>query len=71
YKGMMSIGFRPTVNGRTRVTEVNLFDFDQSIYGKKIRVHVKKYLRSEVKFNGLEELKEQLHKDKEDSLKWL
>ncbi|HNA01490.1 MAG TPA: riboflavin biosynthesis protein RibF, partial [Ferruginibacter sp.] len=65
YKGMMSIGFRPTVNGRTRVTEVNLFDFDQSIYGKKIRVHVKKYLRSEVKFNGLEELKEQLHKDKE------
>ncbi|MFN8305239.1 MAG: riboflavin biosynthesis protein RibF [Ferruginibacter sp.] len=71
YKGMMSIGFRPTVNGRTRVTEVNLFDFDQSIYGKKIRVHVKKYLRSEVKFNGLEELKEQLHRDKEDSLKWL
>lgn len=71
YKGMMSIGFRPTVNGRTRVTEVNLFDFKQSIYGKKIRVYVKKYLRSEVKFNGLEELKEQLHKDKEESLKWL
>lgn len=71
YKGMMSIGFRPTVNGRTRVTEVNLFDFNQDIYGKIIRVHVKKYLRSEVKFNGLEELTEQLHKDKEESLKWL
>ena len=71
YKGMMSIGFRPTVNGRTRVTEVNLFDFDKEIYGEIIRVYVKKYLRSEVKFNGLEELKEQLHKDKKESLKYL
>ncbi len=71
YKGMMSIGFRPTVNGKLRVTEVNLFDFDREIYGETIRVHVKKYLRSEVKFNGLEELKQQLHKDKEESLKCL
>ncbi|HMK04298.1 MAG TPA: bifunctional riboflavin kinase/FAD synthetase [Ferruginibacter sp.] len=71
YKGMMSIGFRPTVNGKARVTEVNLFDFDKEIYNETIRVYVKKYLRSEVKFNGLEELKEQLHKDKEESLKCL
>jgi riboflavin kinase/FMN adenylyltransferase len=68
YKGMMSIGFRPTVNGRVRVTEVNIFDFDKDIYGQVIRVIVKKYLRSEVKFDGLEALKMQLHKDKEDSL---
>ena len=68
YKGMMSIGFRPTVNGKRRVVEVNLFDFDEEIYGKIIRVSVKKYLRSEVKFDGLEELKLQLHKDKEESL---
>jgi riboflavin kinase/FMN adenylyltransferase len=68
YKGMMSIGFRPTVNGRVRVTEVNIFDFDKEIYGQVIRVIVKKYLRSEVKFDGLEALKMQLHKDKEDSL---
>jgi riboflavin kinase/FMN adenylyltransferase len=68
YKGMMSIGFRPTVNGKKRVVEVNLFDFNKDIYGQVIRVHVVKYLRSEVKFNGLEELKQALHKDKEDSL---
>ncbi len=71
YKGMMSIGFRPTVNGKKRVTEVNLFNFSREIYGHTIRVHVVKYLRSEVKFNGLEALKEQLHLDKLDSLKWL
>ncbi len=68
YKGMMSIGFRPTVNGKKRVTEVNIFDFDEEIYGQIIRVTVKKYLRNEVRFNGLEELKMQLHKDKADSL---
>ena len=71
YKGMMSIGFRPTVNGKKRVVEVNLFDFDREIYGDIIRVAVKKYLRSEVKFDGLEALKLQLHKDKEESLKVL
>ena len=68
YKGMMSIGFRPTVNGKKRVTEVNLFDFDKEIYKQVIRVYVKKYLRSEVKFDGLHALKEQLHKDKSDSV---
>lgn len=68
YKAMMSIGFRPTVNGKVRVTEVNIFDFAKEIYGQTIRVIVKKYLRSEVKFDGLEALKTQLHKDKEDSL---
>ncbi|MBK7558639.1 MAG: bifunctional riboflavin kinase/FAD synthetase [Chitinophagaceae bacterium] len=68
YKGMMSIGFRPTIDGKERVTEVNLFDFNRDIYGRQIRVIVKKYLRAEVKFDGLESLKTQLHKDKEDSL---
>ncbi|MEI9956820.1 MAG: riboflavin kinase [Ferruginibacter sp.] len=53
---------------KKRVTEVNIFDFANDIYGKIIRVYVKKYLRSEVKFNGLEELKAALNKDKEDSL---
>ena len=68
FKGMMSIGFRPTVNGKVRVTEVNIFDFDKEIYGETIRVIVKKYLRAQVKFDGLETLKIQLHKDKEESL---
>lgn len=68
YKGMMSIGFRPTVNGKLRVTEVNIFDFNSEIYGQTIRITVMKYLRSEVKFDGLEALKLQLHKDKEESL---
>src|ERR1043166_9500336 len=49
-KGMMSIGFRPTVDGKKRTIEVNIFDFDQDIYDKTLRVYVKKYLREEIKF---------------------
>lgn len=70
-KGMMSIGFRPTVDGKKRVIEVNMFDFTEEIYGKMLRVYVKKYLREEIKFNSLDELIKQIGQDKIDSLKVL
>jgi riboflavin kinase / FMN adenylyltransferase len=63
-KGMMNIGFRPTVDSSTRMIEVNIFDFEEDIYGQTLRVHLKKYIRGEQKFNGLDALKEQLGKDK-------
>ena len=67
-KGMMGIGIRPTINGTTRTIEVNLFDFDEDIYGRELRVFVIKYLRPELKFNSLDELKDALAQDKLDSL---
>ncbi|RYG02420.1 MAG: riboflavin biosynthesis protein RibF, partial [Chitinophagaceae bacterium] len=68
YKGMMNIGVRPTIdNSARRTVEVNIFDFDQDIYGRKMIVTVKKFLREEKKFNGLDALKAQLAKDKEDA----
>jgi riboflavin kinase/FMN adenylyltransferase len=67
-KGMMSIGFRPTVDGKKRVIEVNVFDFDKEIYGETIRVYVKKYLRAEAKFNSITKLVSQIDQDKIDSL---
>lgn len=70
-KGMMSIGVRPTIGGTDRVIEVNLFDFNEDIYGRTMRVFPVKYLRAEVKFDGLDALKDQLAKDKLDSLIWL
>jgi riboflavin kinase / FMN adenylyltransferase len=63
-KGMMGIGIRPTINGTDRTIEVNLFDFDQDIYGREMRVFVIKYLRPELKFNNLDELKAALAQDK-------
>ncbi|HTD94943.1 MAG TPA: bifunctional riboflavin kinase/FAD synthetase [Chitinophagaceae bacterium] len=70
-KGMMSIGFRPTVGGTKRVIEVNLFDFDSSIYGQQLTVYVKAFLRKEAKFDSLEMLVSQIDKDKISSLERL
>ncbi len=63
-KGMMNIGVRPTFNQTQRVIEVNIFDFDELIYGKEITVMVKIKMRDEIKFEGIDALKEQLNKDK-------
>ena len=64
FKGMMNIGIRPTVDGTKRVIEVNIFDFDEMIYGKKVTVSIVAKFRDEVKFNGLDALKAQLAQDK-------
>lgn len=68
YNGMMSIGFRPTLNGTSRTLEVNIFDFDSNIYGKSIRIFFIEKIREEVKFDGLEALKSQMTRDKRDAL---
>ena len=68
---MMSIGFRPTVDGKKRVFEVNIFDFDKQIYGEMLRIYVKKYLRPEKKFDTVEELVKQIDQDKIESLRIL
>lgn len=64
-KGMMNIGIRPTIDGKKRVIEVHIFNFDEDIYTESLEILIHHYLRSEVKFNGLEELKAQLHTDKQ------
>ena len=68
YRAMMNIGYRPTVDGSKKMIEVNIFDFDRTIYGETLQVFVKKFLRTEEKFSGLEALKEQLAKDREESI---
>lgn len=70
-KGMMSIGFRPTVDGKSRVIEVNLFGFDEEIYDQRLTVYVQRYLRAEKKFENLQALVSQLHIDKATSLELL
>jgi riboflavin kinase/FMN adenylyltransferase len=45
--------------------EVNIFDFDQDIYGKPLKLIFLKRLRDEIKFANLNALKHQLEKDKE------
>jgi riboflavin kinase/FMN adenylyltransferase len=68
FKGMAYIGQRPTINGMTRNIEVNIFDFNQEIYGQDITMTFMEFLRHDVKFTGLEALKLQLQQDKKDTL---
>lgn len=66
YKGMAYIGSRPTVNGLTHNIEVNIFDFDKEIYNQAIKMEFHHYVRGDVKFASLDELKVQLAQDKID-----
>lgn len=70
YYGMLSIGKNPTVSDDDEIKiEVNIFDFDYNIYGKDIKVNFLDYIRDEKKFDNLDELKEQMSRDKEISNK--
>lgn len=62
--GMANVGIKPTVGLHKVTIEVNIFDFDQDIYGEKMDVTFYEYVREERRFSGLETLKEQIEKDK-------
>jgi len=71
YGGMLYIGNRPTVNGTKQNIEVNIFDFDKEIYGESLTLYFHKLIRGDSRFKDLEELKQQLHLDKIESLRVL
>ena len=71
YKGMLYIGTRPTINGTKRNIEVNIFDFDKSIYGETISINFEHLIRSDAAFSDLESLKKQLALDKIKALELL
>lgn len=65
YKGMLNIGTNPTTDLDNNIKiEVNIFDFDQDIYGESIKVEFVKRIRNEEKFANLDELKLALANDK-------
>ena len=74
FFGMMNIGFRPTVKGKVRTTEVHYFNLNENLYDKKIKIEVLDLIRNEKKFDSLEDLEKQLVIDKkicEDLIKKL
>lgn len=65
YKGMLNVGVNPTTDHDNRLkVEVNIFDFNQEIYGETIKLEFVKRIRNEQKFANLDELKQQLANDK-------
>ena len=67
---MLNIGSRPTINNDVDCSsiEVHLFGMNEDCYNENIQVEFYTKLRDEIKFVNLEELKEQLQKDKESAL---
>ncbi len=65
YKGMLNIGNRPTLNNGSNVSiEVHIIDFSGDIYHHPLRIEFISRIRQEIKFASMEELIEQLEKDK-------
>lgn len=65
--GMMNIGRRPTFDGEGQTLEVNLFNFDATIYGKTLQIRFLQRIRDEIKFDGVEELVGQLQEDEKQA----
>jgi riboflavin kinase/FMN adenylyltransferase len=63
YGGILNIGYNPTFGEDLLVAETHIFDFNEDIYGKAIKVNLLKFLRSEIKFDGAKQLAQQISKD--------
>ncbi|MCI9501895.1 MAG: bifunctional riboflavin kinase/FAD synthetase [Hungatella sp.] len=72
YGGITNIGEKPTVEKNSPVgVETFIFGLDEDLYGKTIEVQLLNFERPERKFDSLEQLKEQLERDKEYGLSYL
>lgn len=63
WPGIANIGIRPTVQGHRPSIEVHLFNWQKDLYGRHVKVHLEKFIRAEMKFADLEQLKAQISKD--------
>lgn len=74
YDGVCNVGNKPTFNKENSdkpTVEVHIFDFNQEIYGQIVKIEWHKYIRNEQKFNGINELVEQIEKDKKIAMEYL
>ena len=67
HDGVANFGRTPTTGIRDPLLETFIFDFDQDIYGQPIEVALVRYLRSELKFDSLDDMVVRMHEDVEDA----
>ena len=65
--GVASVGTRPTFDGIKPLLEVHIFDFDEDIYGRYIHVDFIARLRDELKYDDVDELVAQMHRDADNA----
>jgi riboflavin kinase/FMN adenylyltransferase len=65
HSGMMNFGVKPTIGGTLQpLPEVHIFNFDRNIYNLPLRIEFLERIRDEKKFDSVEQLKEQIGRDK-------
>lgn len=69
--GMMNIGNNPTVDGNSESIEIHFLNFNQDLYNEKLKISFITRIRDEEKFNSIEELKNQLKKDRNFTINFL
>ncbi|MGD6803066.1 bifunctional riboflavin kinase/FAD synthetase [Rossellomorea vietnamensis] len=73
HNGVANLGYKPTFNNpddKVLSIEVHIFDYNSSIYGEEVKVEWHKYIRSEQKFNGIQQLIAQIEKDKQEAVSY-
>lgn len=70
YQGMASISHNETFGNNPLTIEINLFDFNQMIYGQEVKIEWNHYLRAPIKFESVDSLIEQLKKDKQATIQY-
>ncbi|MGN0152217.1 MAG: bifunctional riboflavin kinase/FAD synthetase [Wujia sp.] len=67
FKGITNIGDNPTTDtdGAIRI-ETHILDYTGDLYGKKLELYIRRFIRTEKKFHNVDELKQQIERDKEN-----
>ena len=66
YDAMSNLGYKPTVDGRRRLLETNIFGFEGDLYGRRLRVELLRFIRPERRFGSVEELFRQIGDDRRE-----
>lgn len=63
YKSIINIGMQPTFNGASVKIESHLLDYSDDAYGKEVVIEIKEFIRPELKFDNVDDLRNQIEKD--------
>ena len=66
YPSMTNVGTHPTIDELNEaIIETHILDFDETLYGEEVEIKFLDYIRNEIKFNSIDELKEELSRNRE------
>ncbi len=71
FFGITNVGVRPTVGTKILCVETHIINFEGNLYGKQIRVEFLRFVRPEQRFESVEQMAKQIHKDIDSAKKYV